>query len=194
MAAARRRPPTLSLARSRSARGRGIAPVARYSLGRKQWPGRRPMTAITRLIRRDKAGFCASTAARWVSGPSRYDVEGAALQGLPKATWASRLPPSTSPAIRQGSVRPQKTWRAKRERQYVHTKESLLERDKPEPLAEEIAARVVNQERAQHGESVDASASSLHDMSAGRRSGLRSHRGSGVEHCPNCAMRPASAA
>ena len=74
---------------------------------------------------------------------------------------------------------PQKAWSAKRERQYVHVKESLLERGRPEPLAEEIAARVVNKERAQQGESIQASASSLNDMSAGRRGGLRSHQGPG---------------
>ena len=39
---------------------------------------------------------------------------------------------------------PQKTWSAKRERQYTHVKSSLLERGKPAPVAEEIAARVVN--------------------------------------------------
>ena len=44
---------------------------------------------------------------------------------------------------------PQKAWSAKRERQYVHIREGLVERGKPEPLAEEIAARVVNKERAQ---------------------------------------------
>lgn len=74
---------------------------------------------------------------------------------------------------------PQKAWSAKRKRQYVHVKESLLERGKPESLAEEIAARVVNKERAQHGESIQASASSLNDVTAGRRGGLRSHQGSG---------------
>ena len=74
---------------------------------------------------------------------------------------------------------PTKAWSAKRERQYTHIKTSLLERGKPEPLAEEIAARVVNKERAQHGESVEASASSLNDMSASRRGGLRSHKGPG---------------
>lgn len=74
---------------------------------------------------------------------------------------------------------PQKTWSAKRERQYVHIKESLLGSGKPEPLAEEIAARVVNKERAQHGEAVDASASSINDMSSSRRGGLRSHTGPG---------------
>ena len=74
---------------------------------------------------------------------------------------------------------PQKSWSAKRERQYEHIKEGLLERGKPQPVAEEIAARVANKERAQHGESETASASSLEDMPAGRRGGLRSHRGGG---------------
>ena len=74
---------------------------------------------------------------------------------------------------------PEQAWSAKRERQYVHIKASLIERGKPEPLAEEIAARVVNKERAQHGESSTASASSLNDMSASRRGGLRSHQGAG---------------
>ena len=74
---------------------------------------------------------------------------------------------------------PQKSWSAKRERQYAHIKNSLVERGKSEPLAEEIAARVVNKERAQHGESVEASASSVNDMSSGRRGGLRSHQGAG---------------
>jgi hypothetical protein len=74
---------------------------------------------------------------------------------------------------------PQKAWSAKRKRQYVHIKESLLERGKPKPLSEEIAARVVNKERAQHGESVEASACSINDMSSGRRGGLHSHQGPG---------------
>ena len=74
---------------------------------------------------------------------------------------------------------PQKAWSAKRERQYVHVKDSLIEQGKPKPLAQEIAARVVNKERAQHGESAKASASSLNDMSPGQRGGLRSHKGEG---------------
>ena len=74
---------------------------------------------------------------------------------------------------------PQKAWSAKRERQYVHIKDSLLDQGKPEPLAEEIAARIVNKERAQHGESVQASPSSINDMSSARRGGLRSHHGPG---------------
>ena len=74
---------------------------------------------------------------------------------------------------------PQEAWSAKRKRQYAHIKGSLLEQGRPEPLAEEIAARVVNKERAQHGESETASASSLNDISAGRRGGLRSHQGAG---------------
>lgn len=67
----------------------------------------------------------------------------------------------------------------KRERQYEHVKESVLERGKSEKLAEEIAARTVNKERARHGESKSASRSSTHDISSGRRGGLRSHAGAG---------------
>lgn len=74
---------------------------------------------------------------------------------------------------------PTSAWNAKRERQYLHIKESLVDRGKPAPLAKEIAARVVNKERARHGESVEASPSSLNDMSSYRRGGLRSHRGAG---------------
>ena len=74
---------------------------------------------------------------------------------------------------------PQTAWSAKRERPYAHIKDSLLDGGKPLPVAEEIAARVVNKERAQHGESVEASPSSINDMSASRRGGLRSHQGAG---------------
>ena len=72
---------------------------------------------------------------------------------------------------------PQPTWTPKRERQYKHIKDSLKSRGKSEGLAEEIAARTVNKERAQHGESRTASRSSIEDVSAGHRGGKRSHRG-----------------
>ena len=72
---------------------------------------------------------------------------------------------------------PTTEWSTKRKRQYQHIKDSVLERGESEPLAEEIAARTVNKERAQHGESMEASASSVNDLSAGRRGGLRSHTG-----------------
>ncbi|MFJ9610637.1 plasmid stabilization protein [Kitasatospora sp. NPDC101176] len=65
----------------------------------------------------------------------------------------------------------------KRERQYEHIKESALDRGESEDRAEEIAARTVNKERARHGESRTASRSSTHDISSGRRGGLRSHQG-----------------
>lgn len=74
---------------------------------------------------------------------------------------------------------PKNSWSPKRERQYEHVKEGLLKRGEAEPLAEEIAARVVNKERAQHGESQLASRSSVKDMSASRRGGLHSHDGPG---------------
>lgn len=72
---------------------------------------------------------------------------------------------------------PQRQWSAKRERQYGHIKESLKSRGKSEDAAEEIAARTVNKERAQHGEARHASPTSTEDMPASRRGGLRSHSG-----------------
>jgi plasmid stabilization system protein ParE len=74
---------------------------------------------------------------------------------------------------------PQKAWSPKREREYGHIKDSLLQRGKPEKLAEEIAARTVNKDRAQHGEAKEASRSSVEDLSPSRRGGLRSHHGEG---------------
>jgi hypothetical protein len=74
---------------------------------------------------------------------------------------------------------PQPAWGAKRERQYEHIKEGLQERGRSNQLATEIAARTVNKERARSGESDQSSSSSTNDISAGRRGGLRSHRGSG---------------
>ncbi len=74
---------------------------------------------------------------------------------------------------------PQRAWNAKRERQYEHVKESSLERGEKVDRAEEIAARVVNKERARSGEAKTASDTSTKDISSGRRGGLRSHRGAG---------------
>ncbi len=74
---------------------------------------------------------------------------------------------------------PQRAWNAKRERQYEHIKDGLEERGNSEDLASEIAARTVNKERARAGESEQASAASIRDISSGRRGGLRSHKGSG---------------
>ena len=74
---------------------------------------------------------------------------------------------------------PRNSWSAKRERQYAHIKDSLLKRGEGTQVAEEIAARTVNKERAQHGEAEQVSESSINDMSASRRGGLRSHLGAG---------------
>ncbi len=74
---------------------------------------------------------------------------------------------------------PQQTWNKKRERQYEHIKGSLEKRGEPEGLAEEIAARTVNKERARAGESKESSSTSTRDVSPARRGGLRSHRGAG---------------
>jgi len=74
---------------------------------------------------------------------------------------------------------PQGAWNAKRERQYEHIKEGLLERGEKTDEAEEIAARTVNKERARAGEAKESSPTSIRDISSGRRGGLRSHRGAG---------------
>ena len=74
---------------------------------------------------------------------------------------------------------PQQAWSKKRERQYEHIKDGLLERGRDESKAEEIAARTVNKERARSGEAKQKSRTSIDDISSSRRGGLRSHRGPG---------------
>lgn len=74
---------------------------------------------------------------------------------------------------------PQRAWSDKRERQYDHIKESLRDRGESEDLAEEVAARTVNKERARSGEAQQRSRTSTDDISSSRRGGLRSHRGAG---------------
>jgi hypothetical protein len=92
-------------------------------------------------------------------------------------TSASRLPAES--LLQRETDMPGNQWSDKRERQYEHIKESLLERGKGEETAEEIAARTVNKDRAQHGETQTASRTSLEDISPERRGGLRSHSGEG---------------
>jgi hypothetical protein len=64
----------------------------------------------------------------------------------------------------------------KRARQYQHIKSSLREQGRSEDMAEEIAARTVNKERARSGEAATSSRLSKTDISSGRRGGLRSNR------------------
>ena len=74
---------------------------------------------------------------------------------------------------------PQRAWSAKRERQYEQIKQGLEKHGRPADIAEEIAARTVNKERARAGEAKQSSRTSVRDISSGRRGGLRSHRGPG---------------
>jgi len=74
---------------------------------------------------------------------------------------------------------PRTAWSDKRERQYAHVKDSLKEQGRSDDLASEIAARVVNKERARSGEAETASRSSIDDLSSGERGGHRSHSGPG---------------
>jgi hypothetical protein len=72
---------------------------------------------------------------------------------------------------------PMRSGSPKRQRQYKHIKEGLLEHGTGLKKAKEIAARTVNKERARHGESQTASRSSIDDISSSRRGGLHSHIG-----------------
>jgi hypothetical protein len=72
---------------------------------------------------------------------------------------------------------PRRAWSAKRERQYEHIKEGLLEQGRRNDEAEEIAARTVNKERARSGEARESSRLSRTDISSARRRGFRSGRG-----------------
>ena len=74
---------------------------------------------------------------------------------------------------------PQQAWSKKRERQYDHIKKGLEDQGRSKEVAEEIAARTVNKERARAGEAKQSSRTSTEDISSGRRGGLRSHRGAG---------------
>jgi hypothetical protein len=67
-------------------------------------------------------------------------------------------------------------WSGKRERQYQHIKSSTKKRGTGEKRAEEIAARTVNKNRAQSGESRTARRTSTKDTSPQRRGGQRSGR------------------
>jgi hypothetical protein len=66
------------------------------------------------------------------------------------------------------------SWSNKRERQYEHVKDSAKKRGAGTKRAKEIAARTVNKNRAQSGESRTASRTSTQDVSPQHRGGKRS--------------------
>ena len=51
---------------------------------------------------------------------------------------------------------PQEAWSNKRERQYEHIKDSERKRGRSAPRAKEIAARTVNKQRAESGETTSS--------------------------------------
>ncbi|GAB4006752.1 hypothetical protein GCM10029992_58550 [Glycomyces albus] len=69
---------------------------------------------------------------------------------------------------------PRDQWSKKEERQYESIRDQALERGTGRERAEEIAARTVNKQRAQAGETRQASRTSTEDKSAYRRGGERS--------------------
>jgi hypothetical protein len=65
-------------------------------------------------------------------------------------------------------------WTQKQEREYEHIRDSERKRGASTKRAKEIAARTVNKERAQKGQTATASRSSVEDMPSSRRGGQRS--------------------
>lgn len=72
---------------------------------------------------------------------------------------------------------PQQAWGKKGERQYEKVKQSQKDQGRGEDTAEEIAARTVNKERAQRGESRQRSKTATKDVSPGHRGGKRKAAG-----------------
>jgi hypothetical protein len=67
-----------------------------------------------------------------------------------------------------------KEWTDKQERKYQHIVDSEKDQGRSTERAKEIAARTVNKERAQKGQTKTASRSSTDDMSSSKRGGRRS--------------------
>ncbi len=66
------------------------------------------------------------------------------------------------------------SWTDKQEREYQHIVDSERKAGRSPRRAKEIAARTVNKERAQKGQSKTASRSSVEDMPSSKRGGQRS--------------------
>src|SRR5437016_13388595 len=69
---------------------------------------------------------------------------------------------------------PRGQWTPKQERKYEHIKDSQKKRGSSTRRAKEIAARTVQKERAQKGQTRSASRSSVRDMPSSKRGGQRS--------------------
>ncbi|WP_040797618.1 hypothetical protein [Nocardia higoensis] len=67
-----------------------------------------------------------------------------------------------------------KEWTDKQERQYEHIKDSAKDRGASTERAKEVAARTVNKNRAQAGQTRTASRSTVQDKSPQQRGGQRS--------------------
>ncbi|HLS77105.1 MAG TPA: plasmid stabilization protein [Nocardia sp.] len=67
-----------------------------------------------------------------------------------------------------------KEWTDKQERQYEHIKDSAKDRGASTKRAKEVAARTVNKNRAQAGQTRTASRSTVEDKSPQQRGGRRS--------------------
>ena len=92
---------------------------------------------------------------------------------------------------------PQKSWSSKRERQYEHVKESEQKQGRSTKRAKEIAARTVNKQRSEKGETKSSSSRSRSgsgssrstSSSSGSRSSSSSNGGRTKEQLYNEAKR-----
>ena len=82
------------------------------------------------------------------------------------------MPRETSRQQRRNPRRQE--WGDKANRQYEHIERSQEERGASRGTAEEIAARTVNKQRARGGQARQQSRTSMEDISAPRRGGIRS--------------------
>src|SRR5919204_884084 len=88
---------------------------------------------------------------------------------------------------------PRQAWSAKRERQYEHVKESEKKQGRSTKRAKEIAARTVNKQRAQSGETKSSrsrSSSSSRSSSPSRSTSSRSNGGESKEELYREGKRP----
>jgi hypothetical protein len=69
---------------------------------------------------------------------------------------------------------PRGEWTKKQERKYEHIRDQQKKKGRSTTRAKEIAARTIQKERAQRGQSRAASKTSTTDMSSSRRGGRRS--------------------
>ena len=189
----RRAPRPRARCRRRSGRGTSSSPSQHPEVGAHAREARRDAAATERSECRDlrvaislmrAKMFPALSTRQTDAAARRFRGSAAEVSALRTAERSRAMPPR---GVKKGT---------KRARQYEHIKESLEEQGRSEGVAEEIAARTVNKERARHGEARESSRLSRTDISSGRRGGLRSRtaRGRAAGRRRSSTKRPSASA